>query len=278
MMEFDNLNGFLSEKGDKLFDTSSRALKYGDGVFETLKVAKGKVLFWDDHYKRLKKGIDYLKLDDIGKDKTFWEKELEKVIVKNYYREARIRLIVYRNSPGLYTPMGNRIGYLIEGMRYDNHNYTYDETGISLGVFKQDFKSTSPLSNLKTPSALFYVLAGIFKKEEGFDDVVVLNSKGNICETVSSNIFMVFNDKVITPALNEGCIDGVIRKQVLQILNQKNVDFEERGITIDELESADEIFTTNSIVGVQNIASFRGKKLHNIYAKQLQDYLDFLLR
>lgn len=278
MMEFDNLDGFLIEKGDKIYDTSNRAMKYGDGIFETLKLVNGKVMFWDDHYKRLKSGIDYLGLDDTSKDKAFWEKEIEKIIVKNFYKQARIRLLVYRNAPGLYTPMSNRISYLVEGTRFDKPSYGFTSEGIKLGVFEKDFKGQSPLNNLKTTSALLFVLAGKYKKEQGFDDVVVLNTNGNVCETVSSNIFAVIQDRVITPALTEGCLNGVMRKQVIGILKQKQIEVIERDLTLDELRSAEEIFISNSMSGVQGVESFEGVKKYNIYTKQLQDYLEFILQ
>ena len=278
MMEFDNLDGFLSEKGDKIFDASNRVLKYGDGLFETIKLVDGKLMFWEDHYERLSKGIKYLKFDSIGKNEQFWKNEIEKIIVKNYYKYARIRVIAYRNSPGLYTPMGNRMGYLVEGTRYDKPDYNFNINGITLGVFENDHKAMSPVNNLKTTSALLFVLAGSYKKENNLGDVIVLNSAGRVCETVSSNIFAVINDKVITPSLSEGCLDGVMRKQIIKAIKQKKLDFEEGELTIDELRAANEIFTTNSMSGVQGISEFDGKILHNIYAKQLQSYLDFLVR
>lgn len=278
MMEFDNLDGFLCEKGDKIFDTSNRSMKYGDGLFETLKLVDGKIMFWEDHWARLKAGMEYVGFDITGKDKTFWEKEIEKVIVKNFYKHAKIRLAVFRNSPGLYTPMSNRVGYLIEGLRFDKSAYTFKEEGIKLGVFEKDYKSASPLGNFKTTSALIFVLAGVEKKRKSLDEMIVLNSNGNVCEAISSNVFAVIQDKIITPALSEGCLNGVMRKQIIKSIKQKQLDFEERELSLDELRAADEIFLTNSIVGVQGIAEFEGKKLFNIYAKQLQSYLEFLLQ
>ena len=274
MMEFNNLDGFLTEKGDKLYDTSNRSMRYGDGIFETIKLVNGELMFWKDHYQRLSKGMQHLKLDTIGKEEDFWKKEVEKVIVKNYFTNARIRIIVYRNSPGTYTPMGNRVGFLIEGTRFDKPNYTYSKQGLRLGLFEGDHKGMSPLNNLKTTSALLFVLAGVYKKETEVDDVVVLNAAGRVCETVSSNIFAVVDDKIITPKLSEGCLDGVMRKQIIKAIKQKEINFEEGELTLDELMSAKEIFTTNSMAGVQGIAEFEGKPKDLSFVKQLQSYID----
>ena len=274
MMEFNNLDGFLTEKGDKLYDTSNRSMRYGDGIFETIKLVNGELMFWEDHYERLSRGMRHLKLDTIGKEEAFWKKEVEKIIVKNYFTNARIRIIVYRNSPGTYTPMGNRVGFLIEGTRFDKPDYTYSRQGLSLGLFESDHKGMSPLNNLKTTSALLFVLAGVYKKETEVDDVVVLNAAGRVCETVSSNIFAVVDDKIITPKLSEGCLDGVMRKQIIKAIKQKEINFEEGELTLDELRSAKEIFTTNSMAGVQGIAEFEGKPKDLSFVKQLQSYID----
>lgn len=278
MMEFNNLDGFLSEKGDKLFDTSNRSMRYGDGIFETIKLVNGKLLFWEDHYERLSRGMQHLKLDTIGKEEDFWKKEVEKIVVKNYFTNARIRIIVYRNSPGTYTPMGNRVGFLIEGTRFDKPVYNYSKQGTRLGLFSGDHKGMSPLNNFKTTSALLFVLAGVHKKEAGLDDVVVLNAAGRVCETVSSNIFALVNDVIITPKLSEGCLDGVMRKQIIKAIKQKQINFEEGELTVEQLRTATEIFTTNSMTGVQGIGEFEGKSMTLSYVKELQYYLDSVLQ
>ena len=277
MMEFDNLDGFLIGKGDKVFDSSNRAIKYGDGIFETIKLANGDLMFWEDHFERLNKGADYLGFETAGKNSAFWKKEVEKIIVKNYYENARIRIIAFRDSPGLYTPMGNRLSFFIEGTRFDKPDYGFKSKGITLGVFNGDHKAMSPMNNFKTTSAILFVLAGRFKKDKGLDDVIVLNASGRVCETVSSNVFMVKSDKITTPKLSEGCLDGVMRKQIIKAINKEGLKFEEGEITLDDLKSADEIFLTNSMSGVQGVAEFDGKKLSNTYTSIFQSNLELLL-
>ncbi len=276
-MEFDNSNGFLTEKGDKLFDTSNRSLKYGDGVFETMRLIKGRIMFWDDHYARLQRGIKYLKIEDSGKEKAFWEKEIERLVIKNKYTEARIKLLVFRNSPGLYTPMGNRLGFLIEGLSYDNSDYNFDLKGIKAGLFESDFKAISPLSNHKTTSALLFVLASIEKKERDLDELVVLNTAKRVCEGTASNLFLRIGNDIFTPSLEEGCLDGVMRKQIISFFNNKNNPVSEGEITLETLEKADEIFLTNTISGVQSVGDFNGKTLINDTAIELQQYLKYLV-
>ena len=276
-MEFDNSNGFLTEKGDKLFDTSNRSLKYGDGIFETMRLIKGRIMFWEDHYARLSRGIKYLKIEDSGKEKAFWEKEIERLVIKNKYVEARIKLLVFRNSPGLYTPMGNRLGFFIEGLSYDNSDYSLDTKGLKMGLFESDFKPISNLSNHKTTSALLFVLASIEKKQRGLDEVVILNTAKRVCEGTASNLFLRIGNEVLTPSLEEGCLDGVMRKQIINIFKNKNNPVFEGEITLDKLEKADEIFLTNTISGVQSVGSYNNKTLNNDCANELQQYLKYLV-
>lgn len=276
-MEFDNSNGFLIEKGDKLFDMSNRSLKYGDGIFETMRLIKGKIMFWEDHYARLSRGIKYLKIEDSGKEKEFWEKEIDRLVIKNKYVEARIKLLVFRNSPGLYTPMGNRLGFFIEGLSYDNSDYSLDTKGLKMGIFESDFKSISNISNHKTTSALLFVLASIEKNQKGLDEVVVLNTAKRVCEGTSSNLFLRIGDEILTPSLEEGCLDGVMRKQIINFYKNKNKPVYEGEITLETLEKADEIFLTNTISGVQSVESFKSKKFNNDSTIELQQYLKYLV-
>lgn len=276
-MEFDSLNGFLTEKGDKLFDTGNRSLKYGDGLFETMKLVKGQIMFWEDHLARLNRGMDHLGFDYAAKDKAFWEKEIEKIIVKNYYTEAKLRLIVFRDSPGLYTPMSNRAGFILEGIRYDKAAYDFNPEGITLGVYEDELKPITPMSNHKTTSALLFVLASKYKKDQGLDEVVVLNTAKRVCEGTASNVFVRIGDKIITPALEEAPLDGVMRKQIIKYFSQKNIEFEEGQIELKELDKADEIFLTNTISGVQGVKAYKGKSLKMDTSKELQNYLNYLV-
>ena len=233
----------------------------GDGIFETMRLIKGKIMFWEDHYARLSRGIKYLKIEDSGKEKEFWEKEIDRLVVKNKYVEARIKLLVFRNSPGLYTPMGNRLGFFIEGLSYDNSDYSLDTKGLKMGIFESDFKSISNISNHKTTSALLFVLASIEKNQKGLDEVVVLNTAKRVCEGTSSNLFLRIGDEILTPSLEEGCLDGVMRKQIINFYKNKNRPVYEGEITLETLEKADEIFLTNTISGVQSVESFKSLQI-----------------
>jgi aminodeoxychorismate lyase len=274
MNEFDNVNGFLIEKGEKIFNTGNRSFKYGDGIFETMKVVDNKVMFWEEHLKRIEHGMKTLKIDHEIFDSAKWSQEIEKVILKNYYKFAKLRLTIYRESPGLYTPMANNMGFIIEGVRYDRKDYTYNSDGIALGVYDEIHKHINVLSNCKTTSALVYVMASIYKKEQQLGDVVVLNSNGLVCETSNANIFYVKDKRVITPDLNQGCVAGVFRQQVINYCQSKEITIKEQEVSLSDLEEADEIFVTNVIGGIQGINQFEKSKKTQGFIKELQSFFN----
>jgi len=274
MNEFDNVNGFLIEKGEKIYNTGNRSFKYGDGIFETLKVVDSKVVFWEEHLKRLQSGMKSLKIDAGHFDDRKWTQELERLISKNYYKFAKLRLTVFRESPGLYTPMTNMMGFLIEGVRYDRKNYTFKSEGITLGIYNELPKSMHALSNCKTTSALVYVMASLYKKEQGLGDVVVLNTAGKVCETSNANIFYVKDGNIYTPGLDQGCVAGVFRTKVLEYCQTKKIHSEECEVNIKDLEDADEIFVTNVIGGVQGVNSFQNSDKSQSFIKKLQSFFE----
>lgn len=271
--EFDILNGFLIEKGDKVFTTGNRSFKYGDGIFETIKVANGNILFWDYHYERISLGIKSLKFDSTNFDSDFFKSQIEKLISKNYYQNAKFRLFIYRDAPGLYTPMGNRISFFIEGIRLDNSKYDYNKDGVDIGLYSEGKKGLDIFSNCKTTSALLYVMASIYKKEQNLAEVIILNSKDNVCEASASNVFLVKNNIAYTPKLSCGPVMGVMRSVVIGLLKDLGIQLIEKEISVEELENSDEIFLTNTLTGVQGVKTFNEFSKINKVCYKLQEEL-----
>ena len=274
MHVYANYNGFLVEDGEKLFNSANRAFKFGDALFETIRVSNSKLLFWDKHYKRLQSSLDFLGFDTTGADKAFWENQLQKVHIRNNFPDARLRLTVYRDSPGLYTPQRHKCAFLIEGSSLDKSVFELNKKGIELGLYGEVVKSRQKFSNLKTTNSLNYILAGLFAEKNNFDDVIILNDTGRVSEAVSSNVFVVLGDQIITPSLEEGCIDGVMRRVLLEMQHGK---IKEGNVDIDLLKVADEIFLTNVIRGVQWVNSFGGKIYSSSRSSQLINMLNMSL-
>jgi branched-subunit amino acid aminotransferase/4-amino-4-deoxychorismate lyase len=274
MHVYSNYNGFLVEDGEKLFSSNNRAFKFGDALFESLKVSNSKVLHWDKHYQRLQYTLDFLGFDSTGVDQAFWENQLQKVFVRNNFPDARLRLTIYRDSPGLYVPQRHKCAFLIEGAQLDKSNYELNVKGLNIGLYSDVLRSRQKFSNLKTTNSLPYILAGLFAEKHSFDDVVILNDAGRVSEAVSSNVFVVLGDQIITPSLDEGCINGVMRKVLLEMHPGK---IKEALVDVDMLKKADEIFFTNAIRGIQWVGSFDGKSYACNRSSQLMNVLNMSL-
>ena len=253
-----NFNGELLFKENIQLTADNRAFKYGDGIFETIKVVNKKVVFWEDHYFRLMASMRMLRMK-IPMEFTleFLEKEILKTVaVIEGGTSYRVRLNVFRKDGGLYTPKTNEINYLIEASIL---NYKTKEV-YEIDVFKDFYNYSGLLSTIKTNNRMLNTLASIYANENDLDNCILLNERKGVVEVTNGNIFIVKNNIVKTPALTEGCIKGIVRSKVIEILT-KNKDFiiEETAISPFEIQKADEVFITNAIVGVQAVTKYKKK-------------------
>lgn len=265
-------NGELLDAANVRIAPDNRAFKYGDGAFETMKYTHNKILFWEDHYFRLMSTMRILRMEiPLAFSPEFLEEKILETIVANHAERnaCRVRLSVYRAGGGIYTPQTNTIGYLIEIMPMPDAEYVLNEKGLMLDVFKDFYVQKSILSNLKTANAQLYVLASIFRQENGYDECVLVNDDKNVAEAISANIFLVKGEELHTPPLETGCLKGVMRKQVLQLAPKMGLKPIETTFSPFELQKADEVWLTNATNGLRWVGSFRKKKFENAKAKQM---------
>ena len=270
-----NFNGELLFKENIKLTTDNRGFKYGDGIFETIKVVHKKVIFWEDHYFRLMASMRMLRMK-IPMEFTleFLEKEILKTVaVLENGASFRVRLNVFRKDGGLYTPKTNAINYLIEA---SESNYKTKET-YEIDVFKDFYNYSGLLSTIKTNNRMLNTLASIYANENDLDNCILVNERKGVVEVANANIFIVKNNIVKTPALTEGCIKGVVRSKVIDILI-KNKDFtiEETVISPFEIQKADEVFITNAIMGIQAVTKYKKKSFNTDLAGKLHASLKVL--
>jgi branched-chain amino acid aminotransferase len=270
-----NFNGELLFKENIKLTTDNRGFKYGDGIFETIKVVHKKVIFWEDHYFRLMASMRMLRMK-IPMEFTleFLEKEILKTVdVLEDVASFRVRLNVFRKDGGLYTPKTNAINYLIEA---SESNYKTKET-YEIDVFKDFYNYSGLLSTIKTNNRMLNTLASIYANENDLDNCILVNERKGVVEVANANIFIVKNNIVKTPALTEGCIKGVVRSKVIDILI-KNKDFtiEETVISPFEIQKADEVFITNAIMGIQAVTKYKKKSFNTDLAGKLHASLKVL--
>ena len=250
-----NFNNTLIAATTNLLSINNRAFKYGDGLFETLKVMDLKVCFLEDHYFRLMASMRMLRFEiPLNFTMEFFEQEIARTVEANNLQNARIRFSVYRKDGGLYNPLTNEVDYVIEASELN----IAEKEVYTLELFKDYYIYSGLLSTLKTTNKLINVLASIYANENELDNCILVNEKKNVVEAINGNVFLVVGNTIKTPALTEGCIKGIIRKKVIEILeNHKNYTIEETAISPFELQKADELFITNAIVGIQAVSSYK---------------------
>lgn len=249
-----NFNGALKDTTTVL-SSNNRAFKYGDGIFETIKVENSIINFLEDHYFRLMASMRMLRME-IPMEFTmdFMEQEIMKTVQHNHLENARVRVSVYREDGGLYTPTSHKINFIIEASTLINKvKNTY-----VLELFKDYFVYSGLLSTVKTTNKLVHVLASIYANENKIDNCILLNDKKQVVEAINGNIFLVVGTTIKTPAITDGCIKGIIRKKVIEIITKHPIyTIEETQISPFEIQKATEVFITNAIVGIQPVTKYK---------------------
>jgi branched-chain amino acid aminotransferase len=279
---FCNFNGHLISIYEPVVSFANRAFRYGDALFETIRVVNGKIMFIADHLHRMKLGMKTLRMNLPSDFNVENMSRLIHALIKEnkIENDTRIRLTIFRNEGGFYTPKVNDISFLIETEDLgERGGYRLNNQGLTIEVFHDIKKNKNKLSNLKNGNALLYVLAGIYKLDIKMDECIIINEDGNICETISSNIFIVKNGALYTPALTEGCIDGVMRKQILQIAQQNRILCYEIALAFNTLMNADEVFLSNAVRGISWVEHYKTKsyqpKLAAFFTEKLNEKVFF---
>ena len=266
-----NFNGALQDS-DFHMSFANRSFLYGDGIFETLKIANNKILFWEDHYFRLMASLRIVRMDIPMSFTIEYIEEQILVLVRamNIHESARVRFTAYRNSEGFYLPNNNSISFVIQASKLDNLKYNYSPIQFEVDLYKDFIVPKQLLSTLKTTNKITNVTASIFAKENQLDTTLLLNENKNVIEAANGNLFMLTENKLITPPISEGCLNGVMRKQIIAIAKQMDsITVLESPISPFDLQKADELFITNCIIGIQPITKYRKKEFEVRVARQL---------
>ncbi len=267
-----NFNGNLIEGDSLSIPLNNRALNYGDGIFETMKFANGRINFWEDHYFRLMAGMRILRMEiPMSYSPEYLEEQLSLTIAENNLtgNAARLKLLVFRKEGGFYTPESSEVEFLITVSPLKDPAYVLNAEGLEVDLFRDFYKQKSLLSTLKTTAATLYTVASIFRNENGLDECLLLNNDKHVVEAISANIFMVRDGIIYTPPLSEGCLKGVMRKQVLDLLPTMNIEVREEAFSPFDLQKADELFLTSTIRGVQWVKKYRKKHFENKLSTEL---------
>ena len=277
-----NNNGELLSEQEAKLSVFNRGLAYGDALFETIKTLNGKILFWEDHYFRLMASMRILRMEI---PMTFTPEFLESQIlelVSHHNSDSnsfRVKFTVFRNQGGFYTPNSNAVSYFITAEPLPTDLYLLNTSDYRIELFKDFYITPGLLSILKSNNKLLNVLGSVYAKENQYHNCLLLNTNKNIVEALNGNLFLVKDNVIKTPPLDDGCLKGIMRKQILEIIG-KIPDFEcvEASISPFELQKADELFVTNVIQGIQPITSFRKKNFTNHVSQSILAKLNMTLR
>src|SRR6056297_1170881 len=270
-------NGHYHRKEDFGLSYQNRAFCYGDALFETMYANGTQIQFFADHMIRLRFGMKTLGMEIpsiINNDSI--EKEITKLLHKNkLYQGVRIRLTVFRNEGGKYTPTDNSASYLAETEYLEQEQYQLNSKGLSIGLFNQIKKPVNKLYNLKSANALIYIQAGLYAQKNNYDDCLLVNEQNQLVEGISSNLFLIKENTLYTPPLNDGPVAGIMRKQILKIADSLNFKVvNNQSCDEKQLLQADEVFLTNSISGIRWVVGYKDRRYFNHTAKLLMDALN----
>lgn len=269
-------NGEFYSDDTVLFSAKNRAFRYGDSLFETIHTNGTQIQFFQEHIERLTLGMKLLNMEIPINFHDTIEKNIKRLITKNKsFLGTRIRLSVFRNSGGLYTPTNNSISYLIESSKLDEPKYFLNKKGLKIGIFDTYKKNANSLSAFKTGNSLPFILAGLHKQEMKWDDCLLINERQNLVESVSSNLFVVKDGILFTPSVESGAVNGIMREQIIQIaLDLGMTVYDDCIMKPEQLNEADEIFLTNAIVGIRWVVAYGERRYFNRSAKVLVEELN----
>ena len=274
-----NFNGTIVSQDANIL-TQNRAFLYGDGVFETVKVINNKILFLEDHYFRLMSSMRVIRMEiPMNFTMEYLEKQILALVNKNgLSASSRARITVYRNDGGYYLPQNNTVSFLIHAVALQSTLYSIEKMNYEVDLYKDFYVTKQLLSSIKTTNKIINITGSIFANENGLDNCLLLNDSKNVVEALHGNLFMVLDSKLITPPVSEGCLNGVMRKQIISLAKKiKNLEVIEAAISPFDLQKAEELFITNVIKGIQPITQYRKKSFVSKVSVQLLQQLNDMI-
>ncbi len=274
-----NCNGNIQDTSNLAVE-SNRGFLFGDAIFETIKVNGTKILFLEEHYLRLMASMRICRMEiPMNFTMEFMEEEILKIIALQTNKVSnRIRFSVFRNAEGFYNPTSNDVQFIITCSELASDSYVFSSTTYEVELFKDFHISKHLLATLKTNNKMINVVASIFAKENGFENCLLINEDKNVVEATNGTIFMKMGNQIITPPTSDGCLNGIMRKQIIAIVNKMDtIEMIEKSISPFDLQKADELFISNVITGIQPITKYRKKEFTSEVAKEITGLLNALI-
>ena len=263
-------DGKFIPSGDPIIPAGNRGLRYGDGLFETFRFINDKIPLVDEHFARLWQGMQLLGFSiPVHFTPEMLIEKTRLLLQKNKLDNARVRLTILRGNGGLYDPEDLFPHFILETFPLPEHTGEWNSNGLEIGICESAIKSCDIFSNCKHNNFLPYLMAAMEAKNQKWNDALVLNQYGRVCDSTIANLFLIKGDIILTPSLTEGCVAGVMRKHLLGVLRAHQFNVQEKGISVDELMEADEVFLTNAIRILNWVGACGKKRFDNKMGKEI---------
>lgn len=264
-----NFNREILPDFPRSLELLQRACRYGDGLFETIRMSDGRMPWLHYHWQRLQAGLNALDFDIPEHwDALYFETEIRRFVSGN----ARVRLQIWRKPGGLYLPTDPEPLFIISSEPLPSTWFSWQATGVSLGQASGVRLPVDTFSGFKSLNTPRYVAAALEARRNGWDDALLLNAYERVAEASASNVFWWEGDFLCSIPLTEGCVDGITRRLLIERAGVFGFAVQEKPTTFASLQAAEEVFLTNSIRGITPVASMGGRSLTTVKTKQLFDF------
>jgi len=249
-------NDELRELGDRIVSPGQVGLLNGWGVFSTIRVQDGVMFAWERHWARMKGDAARMRVP-FPDNATWLEESLYRLIDANEASNATLRVVVVRNRGGMWEGPSDRP---FDTIAFTAPLNNWGEAA-NLGIVLQARHAAAEFAGTKYTSWSENLVRYERAHEQGFDEVILLNEKGEVAECTSANIFATSGDHVWTPPVSSGCLPGVTRALLLEEVQLPGIAVSEKILLPKDLESADEIFITSTTRDLMPVASIDGLPL-----------------
>ena len=270
-----NYNGNFKDQPLDYFN--NRGFLFGDSVFETIKVIDNKIIYWEEHYLRLMSSMRILRIQIPSLyTPDFFENEIRKTNLKiDSFFNGKVRLTIFRTKGEVYLPDSNEPIFVINSKKTDQKLFNVNLQSYKVDLFKDYLIQSNLISNLKTNNRVVNVIGSIYAKENDLENCILLNDQKFVAQFLNGNIFIVKDSLVKTPTISSGCLNGVMRNKIIELINKlPNLEIEEKNFSPYELISSDEIWVSNSISGIIPVTEYRKKLFSNKVAITILNYLN----
>lgn len=262
-------NGSFLPLADATLAPNDRGFLLADGLFETIKIVDRTMLAFADHWQRFSAGAEFLEIP-LPLSAAEIHAIIQQLLVLNAYHDAAARITLTRGTGprGLDYPEPTHPTIVITVFPLSGAIVNQTVAITISSIRRNEF---SPLAQIKSLAYLDNSLARREAKKNGFQEAILLNTKGFVAEACAANVFLFdAHGTLLTPPLHDGALPGVTRKRILAIAAKEHIPFEVRSIHPDELYQAREIFLTNALIGIQSVAQLNQHPLETQLSNSLK--------